>query len=117
METSEYDTSDLVMIDVNDIELGSLTITSSQIASSNVYISSPSTYGDTQIHSNEVYVITEDGKEVKLVEELSRVSTELAVMRELMSTLLENIKLDPNIELDFDKRVEQHRMLGRLSGE
>lgn len=114
METSDYNINDLITLDMSDIDL---TITSSQIASDTITIGSLSTYSDTFIHSNEICVIDEDGKETKILDELYRVSTELAVMRELMSTLLEKVKLDPNVELDFDKRVEHYKMLNKLAGE
>lgn len=117
METSDYDISDLITLDVSDIDLDNITITSNSAYPSNITVDTLSTYSDTYIHSNEVCVIDEDGKETKILDELYRVSTELAVMRELMSTLLEKVKLDPTVELDFDKRVEHHRMLNKLAGE
>jgi hypothetical protein len=114
-EVSEYaDTSTASLGDITfNVTEGSL----SPVTLDTITIGSLSTYSDTYIHSNEVCVIDENGKEVKLLDELYRVSTELAVMRDLMSTLLEKIKLDPNVELDFDKRVEHHRMLNKLAGE
>ena len=117
METSDYDISDLITLDVADIDLSNIAITSNSAYPNTITVDTLSPYGDRLILSNEVHVIKEDGKEVKLVEELGRVSTELAVMRELMSTLLEKVKLDPNVELDFDKRVEHYKMLNKLAGE
>lgn len=119
METSDYefDIGELITIDTSYIDLDNITITSNSAYPSTITVDTLSTYSDTFIHSNEVCVIDEDGKETKILDELYRVSTELAVMRELMSTLLEKVKLDPNVELDFDKRVEHHRMLNKLAGE
>lgn len=117
METSDYDPNDFITLDMSDIDLDNITITSNSAYPNTITVDTFSPYGDTFIHSNEVCVISEDGKEVKLLDELYRVSTELAVMRELMSTLLEKVKLDPNVELDFDKRVEHYKMLNKLAGE
>jgi hypothetical protein len=118
---NEFDIGDLITIDAADIDLSNLTITGSGHPGTVTYsagtVNIGPTYNNTVIHSNEVSVISEDGKEVKLLDELYRVSTELAVMRELMSTLLEKVKLDTNVELDFDKRVEHYKMLTKLAGE